>query len=71
MVRPLRAPFATTDSFPFTPDSSQLSPMCSCSVSTPLYGAIFSPPQTMVLKMGSNFSGYIGYLASNWASAKS
>ena len=31
-----RAPFATTDSFPFTPDSSQLSPMCSCSVSTPL-----------------------------------
>ncbi len=36
MVFPARAPFATTDSFPFTPDSSQLSPICSCVVSTPL-----------------------------------
>ena len=56
---PSRAPLATTEISPGTPDTSQLSPVISLSIG--LLNNVFSlvPPQRRSLRIGLNFIGYI------------
>jgi len=56
---PVSAPLATSEIFPCTPESSQVSPQLgSGEKSLPSIVLIFCPPQILSLNMVLNFSGY-------------
>src|SRR5690606_12484767 len=60
---PLSVPLATSEISPFTPESSQLSPVISLLIGFPRTSFSFVPPHRRSLRMGLNFNGYRSMLS--------
>src|SRR5690606_2681031 len=60
---PLKGPLETSEISPFTPESSQLSPVISFSMGLPNTSFNLVPPQSRSLSMGLNFKGYRSILS--------
>src|SRR5690606_6597352 len=60
---PFKGPLETSEISPFTPESSQLSPLISLSMGLPNTSLSLVPPQRRSLSMGLNFKGYRSILS--------
>src|SRR5690606_32703109 len=60
---PFKGPLETSEISPFTPESSQLSPLISLSMGFPNTSFSLVPPQSRSLSIGLNFRGYRSILS--------